>query len=129
MPKGKGSKAARGQKPSPSTGSQVTQCQTLDQDEITRCNNPATDGYPHPERCKEHQSQYRKLYTKYKAAAKIVDDTKKGREIPTKGRIQEYTDLGSTLKKARWMREYLEAIRVEKMGREIHGKRFFLKSE
>lgn len=104
-------------------------CQTLDEDEITRCGKPATKGYPVVERCKEHYHQYRKLYVKYKQASKIVDEMRDGDSIPTKEQIISYATLGITLEKARWVRKYLEAIRVEKTGREIHSRRFFLKGE
>ncbi|KAF8551152.1 hypothetical protein OG21DRAFT_1513119 [Imleria badia] len=103
------------------------QCLTIEEDEITRCGQLATEGYPKPDRCKMHHGQYRTLYKKYKDASKVVDDVKDGAELPTKGQIGRYTDWHAALEKARWVRKYLEAIRVEKAGREIHQKRFFLK--
>ncbi|KAG1769115.1 hypothetical protein EV702DRAFT_1142374 [Suillus placidus] len=99
-------------------------CSTLEEDETTRCNQPATEGF---ERCEVHQAQYRTMYKKYKDASKVVDDIKSGRELPTKEQIQRYTDLHLTLDKARWVRIYLESIRVERTGRGIHQRRFFLK--
>jgi hypothetical protein len=100
---------------------------TLDEDEITRCNSPATEGYPHVERCKAHHTQYVHMYKKYKDAAKLVDEVAKGGEIPTKEQIAQYTDVSVVLEKARFLRRYIEAIRVERTGRDIHSRRFFLK--
>ncbi|KAH7870590.1 uncharacterized protein C8R40DRAFT_632510 [Lentinula edodes] len=57
------------------------------------------------------------MYIKYKEASKFVDETKSGREMPTKELIAGYTDVASILEKARWMRKYLEAIRIERTGR------------
>ncbi|KAG8220649.1 hypothetical protein J3R82DRAFT_2917 [Butyriboletus roseoflavus] len=103
------------------------QCLTLEGDDITRCGQIATEGHPNPERCKVHHGQYYVLYNKYKDASKVVDDIKGGAELPTKEQIGRYTDWHAALEKARWVRTYLEAIRVEKTGRDIHLKRFFLK--
>ncbi|KAJ3851104.1 hypothetical protein EV368DRAFT_74789 [Lentinula lateritia] len=103
-----------------------TQCETLDEDEITRCGLPVEDGNI---RCKVHQTQYRKMYIKYKEAGKFVDETKSGREMPTKERITGYTDVASTLEEARWMRQYLEAIQIERTGRGLHMRRFFAKGD
>lgn len=105
------------------------QCLTLEEDGITRCGQPATEGHPKLDRCKVHHQQYRTLHKKYKDASKVVDDVKDGTELPTKEQIGRYTDWHAALEKARWVRKYLEAIRVEKVGREIHQKRFFLKGE
>ncbi|KAI9458075.1 hypothetical protein HD554DRAFT_2029732 [Boletus coccyginus] len=105
------------------------QCLTLMEDEITRCGQLATDGHPKPERCKVHHEQYRTLYKKYKDASKVVDDVKDGAELPAKDHIGRYADWHEALEKACWVRKYLEAIRVEKAGREIHQKRFFLKGK
>jgi arginyl-tRNA synthetase len=101
-------------------------CSTLEEDEMTRCNQPAEEDF---ERCEVHQAQYRTMCKKYKDASEVVDSIKSGRELPTKEQIQRYTDLHFTLDKASWVREYLESIRVERTGREIHQKRFFLKGE
>lgn len=105
------------------------QCLTLEEDELTRCGQPATEGYPKPDRCKAHHGQYRVLYKKYKDASTVVDEVKHEAELPTKEQIGRYTDWRAALGKARWVRKYLEAIRVEKTGREIHQKRFFLKGK
>jgi len=113
----------------PQATSPGPQCLTLMEDEITRCGQVATDGYPKPERCEAHNAQYRTLYKKYKDASTVVDNVKGGAELPAKERISRYTDWHTALEKARWVRKYLEAIRVEKAGREIHQKRFFLKGE
>ncbi|KIK36601.1 hypothetical protein CY34DRAFT_94074, partial [Suillus luteus UH-Slu-Lm8-n1] len=93
---------------------------------MTRCNQPAEEGF---ERCEVHQAQYCTLCAKYKEASEIVDNIKSGRELPTKEQIQRYTDLHLTLEEARWVREYLKSIRVERIGRTIHQNRFFLKGE
>ncbi|KAG8216306.1 hypothetical protein J3R82DRAFT_6372 [Butyriboletus roseoflavus] len=110
-----------------STHADSLQCLTLEEDEITRCGQLATEGHPKPERCKVHHGQYRVLYKKYKDASKVVDDVKAGSELPAKEQISRYTDWHVALKKSRWVRKYLEAIRVEKAGRHIHQRRFFLK--
>ncbi|KAF9471800.1 hypothetical protein BDN70DRAFT_998483 [Pholiota conissans] len=102
-------------------------CMTLDEDEITRCENTATEGYPRPERCKLHHEQYKKMYGKYKDASKIVDEVAKGGKIPTKTQIEQYTDVSVILDKRRYLKRYIEAIRVERTGRDIHSRRFFLK--
>jgi hypothetical protein len=67
------------------------------------------------------------MYKKYKDASKVVDDVKSGRQLPTKQDIERYTNLDTTLEKIRWLRKYLESIRVERTGRDIHQRRFFLK--
>ncbi|KAF9233643.1 hypothetical protein BU15DRAFT_79892 [Melanogaster broomeanus] len=103
------------------------QCLTLEEDEMTRCGRPATEGYPKPERCKAHHGQYRNMYKKYKDASKVVDGVKQGAELPTKEQINRYTDWHLALEKARWVRKYVEALRVERAGRDIHQRRFFLK--
>ncbi|KAG1845374.1 hypothetical protein C8R48DRAFT_443744 [Suillus tomentosus] len=100
-------------------------CSTLEEDETTCCDQPPTEGF---ERCEVHQAQYRTMYKKHKDASKVVDDIKSGTmELPTKEQIQCYTDLHLTLNKARLVRKYLESIRVERTGRGMHQRRFFLK--
>lgn len=94
---------------------------------MTRCKKPATHGHPPFIRCKEHQAQYVAMYKKYKEAAKLVDDIKHGQSIPTPAQIAGYSKVGMALEKARFMRQYVEAIRVERVGRDIHTRRFFLK--
>jgi hypothetical protein len=103
-------------------------CKTLDEDEITQCSSPATHGYP-VERCRVHHKQYITLTTKYKKAQQFVDQVRAGATIPTRHAIEKYTDLQPAKDKAAWIRRYLEAIREERTGREIHHRRFFLKSE
>jgi hypothetical protein len=66
---------------------------------------------------------------RYKDASLIVDKMRKGSKISSKAEISGYTDFHLAPQKARWMRQYVEAIRVEKTGREIHHRRFFLKSK
>lgn len=110
----------------PGTTQPKTQtCLTLEEDEMTRCGQPAAGG----ERCKAHHGQYCIMYRKYKDASKVVDTVKQGGELPRKEQIQHYTDWQAVLEKARWVRKYVEALRVEKTGRDIHERRFFLKGE
>ena len=92
---------------------------------MTRCDQPATKGYPRKERCKKHHQQYILMYKKYKDAGKIVDGLKN--DIPDEEQIKQYKDVSSSVKKARMIRKYVEAIRVERTGRQIHQSRFFLK--
>lgn len=130
--KGKGKPVQKhdGAESSPNTGpTTVITCRTLEEDEVTQCLLLATDGYPEHDRCRLHHKQYRTLHAKYKEASKIVDEVKAGNEIPTKDEIARYKDVHGTSEKARWIRKYLEAIRVEKTGREIHTRRFFGKGE
>lgn len=133
MPKGKSKgKSTRKSKtctplaPTPVSESKVQQCLTFEEDEITRCTRLPTHGSP-PERCEVHHGQYCKMIQKYKDASKIVDEIRNGSSIPTKAEISGYADFHAALQKARWMRQYVDAIRVEKTGREIHYRRFFLK--
>jgi hypothetical protein len=112
--------------PQPTTQTpSLSQCQTLEEDEMTRCDQPATDGFPKKERCKKHQAQYRTMYKKYKDASKIVDELKN--DIPDQAKIDQYNDVSSSLKKARMVKKYVEAVRVERTGRLLHQTRFFLK--
>ena len=103
----------------------LSQCQTLEEDEMTRCDQPATDGFPKKERCKKHQTQYRTMYKKYKDASKIVDELRN--DIPDQAQIDQYNDVSSSLKKARMIKKYVEAVRIERTGRLLHQTRFFLK--
>jgi hypothetical protein len=68
------------------------------------------------------------MYCKYKEAANHVDEVKQSGSIPTTHEIELYIELEAVLKKVKFVRKYLEAIRVERTGRRIHGSRFFLKS-
>lgn len=102
-------------------------CRTLEDDGFTQCRLPATDGNPKIDRCRVHHQQFQILCAKYKEASKLVDEVKGGYDIPTKDEIAGYEDVHAISEKARWMRKYLEAIRVEKTGREIHMRRFFPK--
>ncbi|KAK2463889.1 hypothetical protein APHAL10511_004061 [Amanita phalloides] len=117
------------QGPPGATESEAAKCLTMEEDEITRCGQPAVEGYPTPSRCKVHHGQYLIMYIKYKDASKEVDEIKHGQELPTNEQISRYTDWHLPLDKARWVRRYLESIRVEKAGRELHSKRFFLKGK
>ncbi|PCH37805.1 hypothetical protein WOLCODRAFT_161059 [Wolfiporia cocos MD-104 SS10] len=96
-------------------------CLSIKQDG-SRCLQPPTDG----PRCSMHQKQYRTMYKRYKEAADIVDEMEKV-ELPPVPEIEQYADLRLAKEKATWLRQYIEAIRVEKSGREVHSKRFFMK--
>ncbi|KAF8177823.1 hypothetical protein K438DRAFT_1726697 [Mycena galopus ATCC 62051] len=102
------------------------QCLTLLEDEMTRCPDPPTDGYPIA-RCRVHHEQYRTMTKRYKEAQKFVDDTFSSSLIPTKEDILDYTSVSTILEKARMMKQYVNAIREERAGREIHHGRFFMK--
>lgn len=102
------------------------QCLTLLEDEMTRCPEPPTDGYPIA-RCRVHHEQYRAMTERYKEAQKFVDDTFSSSLIPTKEDILGYTSVSTILEKARMMKKYVNAIREERAGREIHHGRFFMK--
>ncbi|KAG8216305.1 hypothetical protein J3R82DRAFT_6371 [Butyriboletus roseoflavus] len=104
-------------------------CLTLQEDGVTQCGQLATEGHPKPVRCKVHHRQYHVLYKRYKDASKVVDDVKDSAELPTKEQIGGYTDWHAALEKSRWVGTYLESIRVERIGRDIHQTRFFLKGE
>ncbi|KAF6740828.1 hypothetical protein DFP72DRAFT_1057073 [Ephemerocybe angulata] len=116
-----------GPAPKPVNQKAPAPCNTLDEDEMTRCDKPATAGHPKPDRCKEHHGQYRLLCKKYKEAQNEVDRVRNGREIPTEAEISEYTSRAETMQKLKWVSRYVKAIRVERTGRDIHSKRFFLK--
>ena len=75
-----------------------------------------------------HHRQYIKLTKDYKKAAQLVDKTLGGASIPTKAQILAYDRIHDVLEKARLMKKYISAIREERMGRNIHHQRFFLKS-
>jgi hypothetical protein len=64
---------------------------------------------------------------KYKLASEKVDQIAKSKKLPSSQGIQAYRTYAVALEAARWVREYLEAIRSERTGREIHHSRFFLK--
>ncbi|KAJ7478764.1 hypothetical protein B0H11DRAFT_2234218 [Mycena galericulata] len=82
------------------------QCSTLLDDEMTRCSETPSHGNP-IERCRVHHEQYQIMTGRYKEAQRFVDATLEG--------------------KALLMKKYVNAIRVERTGRELHHKRFFLK--
>ncbi|KAJ7438444.1 hypothetical protein FB451DRAFT_1060252 [Mycena latifolia] len=85
-----------------------------------------THGHP-IERCRLHHEQYRTMTKRYKDAQKFVDETLAGALIPSKEEVQSYTSIPTILEKARRMKKYVNAIREERTGRDIHHKRFFLK--
>ncbi|KAJ7045287.1 hypothetical protein C8F04DRAFT_1068350 [Mycena alexandri] len=109
-----------------SNPSPQAQCSTLLEDEITRCSEIPTHGRP-IERCRVHHEQYCTMTKRYKEAQKFVDETFAGALIPTKADILEYTSVSEILEKARLMKKYVNAIRQERTGRDIHHNRFFLK--
>jgi hypothetical protein len=63
----------------------------------------------------------------YKDASLVVDEMETV-HIPTRSEVWKMETLDGTLQEAKRIRRYVEAIRKEKTGREIHSKRFFLKS-
>ncbi|KAJ7796356.1 hypothetical protein B0H14DRAFT_2915495 [Mycena olivaceomarginata] len=100
-----------------------TQCSTLLDDEMTRCSAPPTHGSP-IERCGVHHEQYQTMTRRYKEAQAFVDKTLL---IPTNEEVLGYTSLPTVLEKARLVKNYVNAIREEHTGRDIHHTRFFLK--
>ena len=98
-------------------------CLTLEEDEITRCGEPLTRG----QRCKVHQAQYRATYFDYKEASRRADDLRRTDSIPTKRVIEGYRDYDLILTKIEHVYEYRELVQTERIGRDIHGRRFFLK--
>ncbi|KAF7342643.1 hypothetical protein MSAN_02021100 [Mycena sanguinolenta] len=117
-------KHRKGSKPAPRT--LPKQCSTLLDDEMTRCSAPPTHGNP-VERCGVHHEQYQTMTRRYKEAQKFVDETLVGALIPAKDEVLTYTSLPTVLEKARLVKNYVNAIREERTGREIHHTRFFLK--
>jgi hypothetical protein len=97
-------------------------CTALQADESTRCSKPSTHG----EHCSVHHGQYKKLTKDYKDASKKGDLMEKI-PFPTTSQIQEMCNLSDVRAEAKRARDHLEIIRVEKKGRELHHKRFFLK--
>jgi len=104
----------------------LTTCLATDIGSDRKCGRAPTHGKPQERRCEEHHAQYCKMTGRYKEASKVVDQMETA-DIPTLAQIEAYDDLQLTKEKAKWMRQYIEAIRVEKLGREIHHKHFFLK--
>jgi hypothetical protein len=121
MPPKKGRKGAQ-KKPGNPSG----QCSTLLEDEVTRCSEIPTHGNP-VERCRVHHGQYQTMTKKYKEAQKFVDETLAGALIPSKEDVLGYTSVPAILEKARLLKRYVNAIRDERTGREIHHNRFFMK--
>ncbi|KAG6909898.1 hypothetical protein DXG01_014712 [Tephrocybe rancida] len=109
-----------GQTPAPASPSR---CETLEADEMTHCRQPAV----YDRRCGVHAKQYRVMYLKYKEAAQTVDQIKSNKNIPTQDQIGvlDMSELSETIT---WLSQYLVAIFVERAGRGIHSKRFFLKT-
>jgi len=85
----------------------------------------ATNNRPPPQTEAEREKQSRRPT----AALDTDTDDKHGAELPTEEEIGQYTDWHVVLEKVSWVCDYLEAIRVEKSGREIHQKRLFLEGE
>ncbi|KAG9311911.1 hypothetical protein JVU11DRAFT_8172 [Chiua virens] len=102
-------------------------CLTLKKGQSTRCDQLATEGHTYPNRCKVHHGQFRILCEKYKNAQEVVDALKQEANLPTKEQMSRYTDWRAALEKAQWVRKYLEALRVERRGLEIHEQRFLLR--
>jgi hypothetical protein len=93
---------------------------------MTRCSAPPTHGNP-IERCGVHHEQYQTMTRRYKEAQAFVDKTFAGALIPTNEDVLGYTSLPTVLEKARLVKNYVNAIREERTGRDIHHTRFFLK--
>ncbi|KAI6104885.1 hypothetical protein EDD16DRAFT_1492213 [Pisolithus croceorrhizus] len=104
-------------------------CLTLEVDEETQCWRAAMQGHPVATRCDIHHGQFRILYKRYTDASKMVDKMKWDRQFPARGQIMGYTDWRTALEKGRWMRQYIDAIRVETEGRHLHARRFGLEGE
>ncbi|KIO10499.1 hypothetical protein M404DRAFT_13717 [Pisolithus tinctorius Marx 270] len=98
------------------------QCLTFQVDEETLCWRPATQGYP--PRCDVHRGQFQILYKRYADASKEVDQIKWGRQLPASEQIRRYTDWSTVLEKARLVRQYIDAIRIETEGSLLHARRF-----
>ncbi|KAJ7040005.1 hypothetical protein C8F04DRAFT_948977, partial [Mycena alexandri] len=77
--------------------------------------------------CHMHREQYRTMTKRYKEAQKFVDETFAGALIPSKEDVQNYTSIPTIVEQARLVKKYVNAIREERAGRDIHHKRFFLK--
>lgn len=120
----KGHSKAKQQPATPVVPPVQVECNTLEEDEIERCSRPIE----HSGRCRLHHSQYCKLTQKYKEASKAVDQILSN-GIPSKESINKYKDIDRTKKAAGQIRRYLEALRVERMGRDLHHRRFFLKGQ
>ncbi|KAI0046038.1 hypothetical protein FA95DRAFT_1607254 [Auriscalpium vulgare] len=87
-----------------------------------------TKGKPWERRCDVHYKEYVEMTKAYKDASDAVD------ALDVQGlledtRILESDDYDALKKTARRIQGYVEAIRVEKKGREIHHERFFLKMD
>ncbi|KAJ7192654.1 hypothetical protein GGX14DRAFT_594242 [Mycena pura] len=95
---------------------------------MTRCSETPTHGTP-IERCRAHHEQYCAMTKGYKEAQKFVDDTFNDALIPTQEDIASYTSvstISTILEKAQMMKKYVNAIREEMAGRDVHHRRFFL---
>ncbi|KAJ7511581.1 hypothetical protein B0H11DRAFT_1700199 [Mycena galericulata] len=112
--------------PNPKPRVHSDKCSTLLEDEMTRCSDIPTHGGP-IKRCRVHHEQYQTMTRRYKEAQKFVDETLAGALIPTKEEVSGYTSIPTILEKARLMKKYVNAIREERTGRDIHHNRFFMK--
>jgi len=99
-------------------------CLTLEEDEITRCGQPADK---RSNRCQVHQAQYRTTYLRYKEASKLAEELKRTRGIPSKNEIDAYNKFGPIVRNLDHVRRYCELVLIETIGRDTHGRRFFLK--
>lgn len=100
-------------------------CLTLEEDEVTRCGRPVG---PFRTRCRFHQEQYRRTYLKYKEASWRAGYLRETTLtwIPTTREIADYDDIDTVRRKIELVYKYLELVETEKIGRDIHGRRFFL---
>lgn len=104
-------------------------CNTLQEDERTRCGRPATSGCPDTDRCREHHTQYRLHYRKYKEAQEEAERVRGGRAMPTVDEMEGCTSKAEAIQKMEWVWRYTKAIIVERTERVSHSKRFFLESD
>ena len=58
------------------------------------------------------------LCKKYKDAQRKVDQIENSGDLPDDAKINGYTDFTVVLAKLKWVSKYVEAIRVERTGRQ-----------
>ena len=102
----------------------TSQCQALEADEKTRCSKTPLKKKYH---CAIHHAQYQTLTKKYKEAQGVVDSMEGIPRLSDED-IAGLGDMKRLQTEYARMRVLQDAVRVEKTGRELHHKRFFLKS-
>ncbi|KAI0756079.1 hypothetical protein C8Q80DRAFT_1091513 [Daedaleopsis nitida] len=98
-------------------------CQALEPDGKTRCSRTPLQKRYH---CAIHHEQYRTLTRRYKEAQATVDGLE-GIPRLTEKAIADINDVKELQAQYKRMHTLQDAVRVEKAGREVHHKRFFLK--